>query len=116
MKKRYIPLILLVIPLKLLLPIGAFNWVISHLPKKLMTSFANEYTTWAQNKAGPEKYWTALEAGLDEAGYNKNKGRKFSNSEEELEDALEQVPTLAPFKPYLLRWIQRHRQEVGLPV
>jgi len=64
----------------------------------------------------PTTLWNQLEVGLEAVGYNKKKGSKYVNAAEEVEAALREAPAMAPYRPYLLRWCERHRREVGLPV
>jgi len=100
--------------LRLLLPLKTFSKAVSLLPKKLTAPVANALVD--ANSGDPADLWRRIQDNLDAVGYDKKAGSRFSNSEEEVDAALKKVPTLAPYRPYMLRWVQRHRAEVGLQV
>ena len=53
---------------------------------------------------------------MDKKVYDKSKGSKYKDTDEEVDKALEEIPLLKPHRIYFHRWCERKRKESGLPI
>jgi hypothetical protein len=89
--------------------------IISLLPKRYKRNLVRNFIDGI--KENPE-IMSALVSKIIETlevrGYDSKKGREFKTTEEEVDRALDEVPSLKPYKIYLVRWCERKRREAGL--
>ena len=102
-------------PLGRILPPYYYNKIIKLIPQKYLLPIVNR-TTEILAELDPTLTWNLLEENLERIGYNIKEGSKYKSTEEEVNENLSKIPSLAPYRPYLLRYCERKRKEVGLPV
>jgi len=96
------------------IPGFALKYILRCLPKRSRESIVVDFLEAVEVEgAMPELVQLVLDM-LEKKGYDAEEGRKFDSVKEEVEQAMEAIPQLKPYRVHFERWCGRKRQEVGL--
>ena len=99
-----------------------FGWIpvpkftLKLLPKKYKKRISTNLLNQMEEDNLIPEFVSVLLDKLEEIGYKYSTGSKFKNTEEEVNEAIKNLPQLKPYRIYFSRYCERKRKEVGLPV
>lgn len=88
--------------------------ILQLLPKKYRENLTRNFLDVVEEEDLMSEFVQIILDKMEEAKYDVNRGKKFENTEEEVDEALKKFPALSPYKVYFMRWCERKRREVGL--